>query len=80
MQGDQDLITLPECNDVRGKCQLGEMLKLPFPKEKAWRASKTLELVNTDICGPSLKKHITELYVRFLEVDEIGGKIQMIDK
>ena len=26
--------------------------KFPFPTRKSWRASKTLELVHTDLCGP----------------------------
>ena len=28
------------------------MHKSPFPKDKAWREPKTLELVHTDVCGP----------------------------
>lgn len=33
-------------------CLYGKQSKLPFPVGKSWRASKTLELVHADLCGP----------------------------
>ncbi|KAL4291178.1 hypothetical protein GQ457_14G012020 [Hibiscus cannabinus] len=33
-------------------CIMGKMPRDSFPKGKAWRASKQLELVHSDICGP----------------------------
>jgi transposase InsO family protein len=33
-------------------CALGKMHRLPFPKKSPHRASKCLEVVHTDLCGP----------------------------
>ena len=33
-------------------CQFGKMSRKSFPTGQAWRASKKLELVHTDVCGP----------------------------
>ena len=41
-------------------CALGKMHRLPFPKQSENRASRTLEIVHTDLCGP-------------LQVDSLGG-------
>ena len=32
-------------------CKFGKQNRQPFPKQ-AWRASKKLQLVHTDLCGP----------------------------
>ncbi|KAA3474308.1 Integrase, catalytic core [Gossypium australe] len=39
-------------NDVCEVCQLRKQARLPFPTNKAWRASEKLQLVHTDVCGP----------------------------
>ena len=33
-------------------CMLGKMTKIPFQKRSSYRASKPLELIHTDLCGP----------------------------
>lgn len=33
-------------------CIFGKHHRDPFPKEKAWRAKKPLELIHSDLCGP----------------------------
>ena len=33
-------------------CILGKMTKIPFPKKSTHRASRPLELVHSDLCGP----------------------------
>ncbi|KAL4296042.1 hypothetical protein GQ457_12G032770 [Hibiscus cannabinus] len=33
-------------------CLVGKQQRLPFPRKSTWRASQSLELVHTDICGP----------------------------
>ncbi|KAL4363436.1 hypothetical protein GQ457_04G018680 [Hibiscus cannabinus] len=39
-------------NDLCEPCKLGKQHRLPFPKEKVWKASEKLQLVHTDICEP----------------------------
>ncbi|KAG8474844.1 hypothetical protein CXB51_031533 [Gossypium anomalum] len=41
-----------EKEEVCEVCQLGKQARLPFPTNKAWRASERLQLVHTDMCGP----------------------------
>lgn len=46
---------LPAISEIIGVCegcQLGKMSRKKFPSGQAWRASKKLELVHTDVCGP----------------------------
>ena len=33
-------------------CQMGKQSRLPFPQNKAWRATEELQLIHTDVCGP----------------------------
>ena len=33
-------------------CQFGKQTRLPFPSSQAWRASKKLQLVHSNVCGP----------------------------
>lgn len=33
-------------------CLVAKQTRQPFPKEAQWRATKPLELVHTDLCGP----------------------------
>ena len=39
-------------NEVCDLCQYGKQKRLPFPINKAWRASEKLHLVHIDVCGP----------------------------
>ncbi|KAA3453210.1 centromere protein F isoform X7 [Gossypium australe] len=41
-----------EKDDACEVCQLGKQARQPFPSNMAWRASKKLQLVHTDVCGP----------------------------
>ena len=45
-------------------CVLGKMTKLPFPKKSSRRATKLLEIVHTDLCGPmQVPSHAGNKYV-----------------
>ncbi|KAD5508650.1 hypothetical protein E3N88_16353 [Mikania micrantha] len=33
-------------------CMVAKQTRLPFPQETTWRASKPLELIHADLCGP----------------------------
>ncbi|KAK8628128.1 hypothetical protein V6N13_063840 [Hibiscus sabdariffa] len=48
----RDFPSISLSNDLCEPCKLGKKHRLPFPKEKVWRASEKLQLVHTDICGP----------------------------
>jgi hypothetical protein len=46
---------LPELDDMPPQCaacQYGKQNRLPFPQNKAWRASQKLQLVYIDVGGP----------------------------
>lgn len=65
----KDLPFLHECKTLCGACQLGKMHRSPFHKDGAWRATKILELVHTDVYGP----------MRTLSLDESKYFILFID-
>lgn len=47
---------LPRIEEKSGVCEgcvFGKHHRKPFPKEGAWRAKQVLELVHTDVCGPT---------------------------
>ncbi|KAM1470398.1 hypothetical protein ACFX11_041122 [Malus domestica] len=46
------LPVLEEMDEVCEGCQFGKQHREWFPKNQAWRASKPLELVHVDLCGP----------------------------
>lgn len=66
----KDLPVLHECKGLCGACQLGNMRKLPFPTDGAWRASKKLELVHTDVCGPMKTLSLDESKYFILFIDD----------
>ena len=48
----KDLPNIEVISEVCEGCQLGKQHRLPFPNSATWRASKKLELVHSDVCGP----------------------------
>ncbi|KAL4347404.1 hypothetical protein GQ457_17G002840 [Hibiscus cannabinus] len=48
----RDFPSISLSNDLCEPCKLGKQHRLPFPKEKVWRASEKLQVVHTNICGP----------------------------
>jgi hypothetical protein len=46
------LPTLTNMDAVCEACVMGKHKREKFPKEGSWRASKPLELIHTDLCGP----------------------------
>ena len=51
---------LPKLDDLGfcKSCVYGKQSKNPFPMGKAWRASKCLELIHADLCGPMNTKSL----------------------
>ncbi|KAM5569751.1 hypothetical protein ABKV19_016986 [Rosa sericea] len=43
---------IQEASEICEGCAVGKQHRDSFPKEKAWRASKPLELIHSDVCGP----------------------------
>lgn len=43
---------IQEASEICEGCAVGKQHRDSFPKEKAWRASKPLELIHLDVCGP----------------------------
>ncbi|XP_024164205.1 uncharacterized protein LOC112171226 [Rosa chinensis] len=43
---------IQEASEICEGCAVGKQHIDSFPKEKAWRASKPLELIHSDVCGP----------------------------
>lgn len=47
-----DLLQIDHLPQVCEGCVVGKQHRDSFPRGKAWRAKKALELVHSDICGP----------------------------
>ena len=70
-------------------CALGSMHKLPSPKQSTNKASKPLELMHTDLCGPMNVDSIdgskymltfTDDYNRYITVYFITSKSEALSK
>ncbi|RVW49504.1 Retrovirus-related Pol polyprotein from transposon TNT 1-94 [Vitis vinifera] len=48
----EGLPKLKASQKVCENCLVGKQHRDPFPKESLWRASKILQLIHADICGP----------------------------
>jgi hypothetical protein len=48
----RDLPVLKEETDVCSDCMMGKQHRESIPKKAKWRASKKLELIHSDVCGP----------------------------
>lgn len=49
------VVGLPDIGDVKVTCEAcvkGKHHRVPFPKQSKWRATKKLELIHSDLCGP----------------------------
>ncbi|KAA3481749.1 pleiotropic drug resistance protein 3-like [Gossypium australe] len=58
-----------EKEDVCEVCHLGKQARLPFPSNKAWRASERLQLVHADVCGPmkTLSLNGSKYFILFID-------------
>ena len=50
-------------------CQYGKQTRLPFPQNKAWRATQKLQLVHTDVGGPQQTPSLngSKFYIAFID-------------
>ncbi|RVW98283.1 Retrovirus-related Pol polyprotein from transposon RE1 [Vitis vinifera] len=50
-------------------CQYGKQTRLPFPQNKAWRATQKLQLVHTDVGGPQRTSSLngSKFYIAFID-------------
>ncbi|KAM0982401.1 hypothetical protein ACFX2A_015625 [Malus domestica] len=48
----QGIPKMDQCNETCEGCVFGKHHKDPFEAGKAWRATKPLELIHMDVCGP----------------------------
>ncbi|KAD5802449.1 hypothetical protein E3N88_13809 [Mikania micrantha] len=51
-------------------CMVAKQTRLPFPQETTWRASKPLELIHADLCGPITPSTMGGNKFFFLLVDD----------
>ena len=63
---------LPELEEELPTCaafQYGKQTRLPFPKNKAWRATQKLQLVHTDVGGPQKTPSLNDskFYIAFID-------------
>ncbi|OMO54668.1 Zinc finger, CCHC-type [Corchorus capsularis] len=47
----ENLPMISQCSSICEVCEYGKQSRLPFPKH-SWRATKKLQLVHSDVCGP----------------------------
>ena len=60
------------CKSICEVCSLGKLHRLPFPKSGAWRASKKLQLIHTDVCGPMRTPSLNESKYFILFIDDFS--------
>ena len=53
-------------------CLVAKQVKQPFPKEAMWRASKPLELIHADLCGPITPQTLAGNRYFMLMVDDFS--------
>ncbi|CAL5368182.1 unnamed protein product [Camellia sinensis] len=63
---------LPELEEEPPKCaacQYGKQTRLPFPQNKAWRATQRLQLIHTDVGGPKKTPSLngSKYYIAFID-------------
>ena len=75
----ENLVTgLPTVQFIDNDCEpciLGKHHREKFPVEKAWRATKSLLLVHSDICGPMQTLSLTESKYFLIFVDDFSRLI-----
>ncbi|CAL9026746.1 unnamed protein product [Prunus brigantina] len=69
------LPTLEEQSGVCEGCQFGKQHRNVFPKEQAQRASKALELVHVDLCGPMRNESVARNRYFMLIIDDFTRMI-----
>lgn len=60
-------------NHVYKICQLGKQSKLPFPKSKRWKATEKLQLIHTDLVGPTKTQSLGGSSYYLLFIDDATG-------
>lgn len=66
----ESLPSIHIAGDVCDVCQYGKSKRLPFPANKAWRASNRLQLVHTDVCGPQKTQSLSGSRYFILFIDD----------
>lgn len=67
------VLGIPDINierEVCGSCLLGKQARQSFPKASTYRASKALELLHGDICGPITPATPTGSRYIFVVIDD----------
>ena len=67
------LITAP--TKVCEGCMLGKHHRDPFPKQSQWRASRRLQLIHADICGPITPISLSNRRYLITFIDDYSRKI-----
>ena len=73
LQKKELVLNAPKISEEEGvceACQYGKQVRLPFPKNQAWRASEKLELVHSDVCGPMRTPTLTGSRYFLLFIDD----------
>ncbi|KAI5332974.1 hypothetical protein L3X38_023103 [Prunus dulcis] len=66
---------LEEQSGVCERCQFGKQHRNAFPKDQAQRASKVLELVHVDLCGPMRNESVARNRYFMLIIDDFTRMI-----
>ncbi|KAL0401556.1 UNVERIFIED_CONTAM: Retrovirus-related Pol polyprotein from transposon TNT 1-94 [Sesamum latifolium] len=61
-------------NHLFEACLVGKHTRKSFPKETTWRATKPLELVHTDVCGPINPSSLGKSKYFILFIDDFSRK------
>lgn len=63
------------CTKVCENCLVGKQKRESFPKKSTWRASKNLQLIHADICGPITPISITQKRYLLTFIDDHSRKM-----
>ena len=61
-------------NQLCEACLLGKQSRKSFSKEASTRATKSLQLVHTDVCGPIKPSSLGKFNYFLLFIDDLGKK------
>lgn len=66
---------LTQNQGVCGACQVGKQHRTPFKDGDSWRASKVLQLVHVDVCGPMNTPSVIGSTYFLLFIDDFNHKM-----
>ncbi|KAD6794631.1 hypothetical protein E3N88_05527 [Mikania micrantha] len=68
----RNLPKITHVTNVCDACQIGKQTRLPFPSHASFRATKPLELIHADLCGPLTPETWSSNKYMFVMIDDFS--------